>query len=69
MATTEKQELLAGTNAVLKVVSQPAGAVSGALLSEQPALQLEDRDGRVLHEKVKIVATIAAAGVQGDKDG
>lgn len=69
MATTEEQDLLAGTNAVLKVVSQPAGATSGALLKEQPAVQLEDRDGRILHEKVKIVATIAAAGIQKDKDG
>ncbi|CDI80607.1 hypothetical protein, conserved [Eimeria acervulina] len=59
---TEKQYFSAGTNAVLKVTSQPSGASSGAILEYQPAVQLEDRDGRPLEVKTTIVANIIPVG-------
>ncbi|CDI82519.1 hypothetical protein, conserved [Eimeria praecox] len=55
---TEKHYFSAGTNAALKVVSQPSGASSGAILEYQPAVQLEDREGRPLQVKSTIVASV-----------
>ena len=66
---TEKQYFSAGTNAVLKVTSQPSGASSGAILEYQPAVQLEDRDGRPLEVKTTIVANIIPVGPHTKEEG
>lgn len=62
--STEKHRFVVGTQAVLRVTSQPSGAISGALLEQQPAVQLEDRDGRPLHEKARVVASVVPVGMQ-----
>lgn len=62
--TTEKHHFVAGTRAIMRIVSQPSGSTSGSVLEHQPEVQLEDGNGRPLREKVEVVANIVPAGSQ-----
>ncbi|KAL8432734.1 hypothetical protein Efla_004403 [Eimeria flavescens] len=57
---TEKRRFFAATDAYLRVVSQPSGAVSGVPLRQQPEVQLMDRKGGALHNKATIVANLVS---------
>ncbi|XP_026191645.1 uncharacterized protein LOC34621618 [Cyclospora cayetanensis] len=55
---TEKHYFVAGTHAALRIVTQPSGAKSGTVLEQQPAVQIQDRNGLPIHESIIVKATV-----------